>query len=199
MLPGLRGMLAQFSTLALMQDQVRGATGGGPAAIPSLRSVLKSFYPASEKAAFDMQGVHPLGPGQISHIMNKMVRKRYAESLEGVDPNRKQSWYGDGAVFGSPSTIGVGESGPEAVIPLNDAGVAFMAKAIHGAAARGVGLGSSPMGGGMSVYNTRIDRSTNFTGPITVQANDPGELLAKLQARQRVMALSRPALTGSAA
>jgi len=54
-------------------------------------------------------------------------------------------------------------------------------------------------GGSMNVYNTRVDRSTNFTGPITVQASNPQELLQKLQARQRVMALSRPALTGSAA
>ena len=40
---------------------------------------------------------------------------------------------------------------------------------------------------------------TAFTGPITVQANDPNELIYKLQARQKVMALSRPSLTGSAA
>jgi hypothetical protein len=60
-------------------------------------------------------------------------------------------------------------------------------------------MGSSPLRGGLHVYNTKVDRSTNFTGPITVQANDPAELLQKLQARQRVMALSRPQLTGSAA
>jgi len=54
------------------------------------------------------------------------------------------------------------------------------------------------MRGGTNIY-ARVDRSTNFTGPITVQANDPGELIHKLQARQRVMALSRPSLTGSAA
>ena len=65
--------------------------------------------------------------------------------------------------------------------------------------ARRSGCTAPPLRGGMNVYNTRIDRSTNFTGPITVQANDPGELMHKLQARQRVMALSRPALTGSAA
>jgi hypothetical protein len=53
--------------------------------------------------------------------------------------------------------------------------------------------------GSLNVYNTKVDRSTNFTGPITVQANNPNELLNQLQARQRVMALSRPSLTGSAA
>jgi len=68
-----------------------------------------------------------------------------------------------------------------------------------GTDARSVGMHGTPMRGGVHVYNTRIDKSTNFSGPITVQANDPNELLAKLQARQRVMALSRPALAGSAA
>lgn len=195
MIPGLRGMLPQYAALASIRD----AHESGAAATPRLASILKHRYPHSEKAAAAMSGVHPLFPGDISHVMNQLVRKRYAESLEGIDPNQHHSWYGQGGVFGSPRTIGVGEAGPEAVIPLNDQGANFLAMAIHGAEARGIGMGSAPMRGGMSVYNTRIDKSTNFTGPITVQANDPNELISRLQARQRVMALSRPSLTGSAA
>jgi hypothetical protein len=195
MIPGLRGMLGQFAALA----SVRDAHQAGAAATPRLASILKHRYPHSEAAAAAMQGVHPLFPGDISHVMNELVRKRYAESLEGVNPNKTHSWFANGGVFTGPRAIGVGEGGPEAVIPLNDQGANFLAMAMHGAEARGIGMGSSPMRGGVSVYNTRIDKSTNFTGPITVQANDPNELLAKLQARQRVMALSRPSLTGSAA
>ena len=106
--------------------------------------------------------------------------------------SRSPHWYQDGSVFTSPNQIGVGENGPEAVIPLNQKGGEFLA--------RSIGLGSTQMGGGsMSIANYRIDKSTNFTGPITVQANDPNELLAKLQARQRVRALTRPAVSGSAA
>jgi len=107
--------------------------------------------------------------------------------------SRSPHWYQDGSVFTSPNQIGVGENGPEAVIPLNQKGGEFLA--------RSIGLNSAPMGGGgsMSIANYKIDRSTNFTGPITVQANDPNELLAKLQARQRVRALTRPAVSGSAA
>ena len=196
MVPGLRGMLAQFASLATVRD----AHEAGAAATPRLASILKHRYPHSEAAAAAMTGVHPLFPGDISHVMNKMVRARYAESLEGIDPNKHHTtWHAAGGVFTDPTRIGVGEGGPEAVIPLNDQGAAFLATAIHGAEARGIGMGSSPMRGGMSVYNTRIDKSTNFTGAITVQANDPQELISKLQARQRVMALSRPSLTGSAA
>ena len=112
--------------------------------------------------------------------------------------SRSPHWYGDGGVFSGPQTIGVGEKGPEAVIPLNDRGADFMSQ-LMGNDARKIGLHSSPMRGGLHVYNTRIDRSTNFSGPITVQTNDPAEMIHKLQARQRVMALSRPSLTGSAA
>jgi len=91
-------------------------------------------------------------------------------------------------------TIGIGENGPEAVIPLNARGADFMTE-VMGSVMGGRNMTAG--GGSMNVYNTRVDRSTNFTGPITVQASNPQELLQKLQARQRVMALSRPALTGS--
>jgi TP901 family phage tail tape measure protein len=281
------------------------ATEAGTGVTPGmLKKIFKDRYPAAERAAWAMEGAHPLNPGDISKVINRMgrdVMRRLRRRATGADPGpgslgnepsanlsnegivhvganrmgwgdqwgdlrqivmhesgfnntaqnptstaygmfqfldgtwgnyggRKTSdpwkqtqyglqyikdrykdphgawnfwqdhnWYGDGAVFNKATTIGVGERGPEAVIPLNDRGGEFLTKAMLGVEARGVGMGSSPMRGGISVYNTRIDKSTNFTGPITVQANDPGELLAKLQARQRVMALSRPALTGSAA
>lgn len=169
-------------------------------AIAKLSSITKRLYKGPEASALAMTGMHPLDPGNISSVINAMAKGRYKQSMRGIDPNDQTSkWYGDGGVFTGPQGIGIGESGPEAVIPLNDQGAAFLATAIHGAEARGIGMGGTPMRGGMSVYNTRIDKSTNFTGAITVQANDPAELINKLQARQRVMALSRPSLTGSAA
>lgn len=122
----------------------------------------------------------------------RYIKERYNDPRGAWRFWKEHNWYGDGAMFDAPNTIGVGEKGPEAVIPLNDKGGEFLA--------RSIGLTTAQMGGGgVSVSNYRIDRSTNFTGPITVAANDPNELLAKLQARQRVRALSRPALTGSAA
>jgi hypothetical protein len=127
------------------------------------------------------------------------IRDRYNDPNGAWNFWQSHNWYGDGSVFTSPNMIGVGEKGPEAVIPLNDRGGEFLTKAMMGVDARRIGMSSTPVGGGLHVFNTRIDKSTNFTGPITVQANDPNELLNKLQARQRVMALSRPSLTGSAA
>jgi len=125
----------------------------------------------------------------------RYIGGKYGDPKGAWDFWQANHWYRDGSVFTSPKTIGVGEGGPEAVIPLNERGGEFMSQVL----ARSVGMGGTPVRGGMSVYNTRIDRSTNFTGPITVQANDPHELISKLQSRQRVMALTRPSLTGSAA
>jgi len=121
-----------------------------------------------------------------------------------IQPGRQrdaQAFYrryaADGAVVSGAQQMTVGEAGPEAVIPLNDRGANFMRDVM--ASTMG-GRGVTPaLGAGTNVYNTSIDRSTNFTGAITVQANNPQELIGKLKARQRVMALSRPSLTGSAA
>jgi TP901 family phage tail tape measure protein len=126
----------------------------------------------------------------------KYIKNRYTDPKGAWDFWQANNWYGDGAVFDKATQIGVGEKGPEAVIPLNARGADFMTD-VMGSVMGGRNVGR--VGGGMSVFNTRIDRSTNFTGPITVQANDPMELIGKLKARQRVMALSRPSLTGSAA
>ena len=298
----IQQLLSQFGELQL----AAGAGGGGGGAPMNrrqiLRQVLKELYPKSERAAHNLEGVHPLAKGEISAVINRYARRKVNTLMEefgapsagagsmpsapqnvtgaqalvkramlgagfsrdqwpalyqlvqhesGFNPNAQNPsstayglfqfldstwagtgvdktsdpwqqsvaglryiknrydnpqgawdfwsanhWYGDGSVFTSPHNIGVGEKGPEAVIPLNARGGEFMADVMGSVMG---GRNVSAAGQGMSVYNTRIDRSTNFTGPITVQANDPHELLSKLRARQRVMALSRPSLTGSAA
>jgi len=125
------------------------------------------------------------------------IRDRYMDPNAAWAFHKRVGWYGDGSVFTQPNVVGVGEKGPEAVIPLNDRGGEFLYNAMAGA--RGVGMGSTPVrGGSMNIYKTQIDRSTNFTGPITVTASNPADLVAQLQARQRVLALSRPALTTGA-
>lgn len=126
----------------------------------------------------------------------RYIKERYGDPRGALAHEQNFGWYGDGAVFTTPHTIGVGEKGDEAVIPLNARGADYMAD-VMGSIMGGRNVVAT--GRGHTIYATRVDSSTNFTGPITVQANDPAELLNKLQARQRVMALSRPTLTGSAA
>ena len=149
-------------------------------------SALRNARSVAEAArAFELNYERHAGGPQANRVSQaESIYKQYAAK---------------GAIVNGARHLVVGEAGPEAVIPLDERGADFMHKAMVGTDARRIGMGSSPAGRGISVYNTRIDRSTNFTGAITVQANNPHELLAKLQARQRVMALSRPGLTGSAA
>ena len=44
---------------------------------------------------------------------------KIGDLLKGSIPELNIDWYGDGGEFNSPSVIGVGEKGPEAVVPLN--------------------------------------------------------------------------------
>lgn len=83
----------------------------------------------------------------------------------------------------------IGEAGyAEAVIPLNSQGASFMAATIKEALTAQY---STP-----TVYRgnecvTNIDRSTNFNGEITVQANDPRELARSLEEHARLRRLIR--------
>ncbi len=52
-------------------------------------------------------------------------------------PHVNVSWYGKGGVFGSPSVIGVGEAGSEAVIPLNRRTLASIGAGVADASAGG--------------------------------------------------------------
>ena len=129
---------------------------------------------------------------------------KYERHAGGPQPNRitqaraiYDRYAANGAIVNGAQKLTVGEGGPEAVIPLNERGAEFMHDVMsHAMGGRNVVASGR---GGVNVYNTRVDRSTNFHGPITVQANNPHELINKLKSRQRVMALSRPSLTGSAA
>lgn len=130
----------------------------------------------------------------------RYIKNRYGDPNSAWAFHKSHGWYGDGAVFSGAQTIGIGERGPEAVIPLNDRGADFMNTMInkYGSGTAGKALnvrGSQPVFiHNASTYN--IDHSTTFTGPINVTANNPGQLIAQLQQRQRVMAMANPALGG---
>jgi TP901 family phage tail tape measure protein len=114
---------------------------------------------------------------------------------------RSPHWYGEGALFSGPQTIGVGERGPEAVIPLNDRGADFIITLMNklGPDAKRVNTRGSSV---PIVHNntyTKVDSSTNFTGPVTVQANNPNELAEQMRQKARRKALANPAMGGKRA
>jgi Prophage tail length tape measure protein len=59
-------------------------------------------------------------PAQIAWGLN-YIRERYGSPLAAYNAwlSRDPHWYASGGIFTSPSIIGVGEAGPEAVIPLS--------------------------------------------------------------------------------
>ena len=168
-LGGHRGHCAAGARWPVLGRSPEGAAGAALRNAKSVAAAARAFELGYERHAGGPQA------GRVSQA--QAIYAKYAA---------------DGAIVNGAQHMVVGESGPEAVIPLNDRGADFMARSIGLTTMAGTG-------GHMSIHNYRIDRSTNFTGPIHVTAQDPNEMLAKLQARQRVRALSRPSLTGSVA
>lgn len=132
----------------------------------------------------------------------RYIAQRYGNPNKAWDFWQGHHWYKDGSVFSGAQTIGVGEHGPEMVLPLNERGADFIGSLISKYNTGNTGLFGNvlsrvPMsGGGGSIVSYRIDRSTTFTGDITVQANNPGEMISQLKAQQRRNALAQAGLGG---
>lgn len=107
---------------------------------------------------------------------------------------KETDWYGGGGLFKSPTKIGIGEAGPEMVLPLNNQGAEFLSEVMRknnpvafqdAYTARN----SVPEVSKRIVYNYRYDHSTNFSGPVNVTASDPNEMARKLELKKREAAL----------
>ena len=55
---------------------------------------------------------------KLPHFAIKPKGWKLGDLLEGVIPSLGIDWYAQGGIFNSPSVIGVGEAGPEAVLPI---------------------------------------------------------------------------------
>lgn len=104
--------------------------------------------------------------------------------------------YADGGIAYGAHKAWIGEAGyPEAVIPLNARGAevlaATMARYVQGSDVQASGMEryASPV---TNYYTNNQDYSTQFNGQITVNAQNPDELAARLAARARRQALSQP-------
>lgn len=130
----------------------------------------------------------------------KYIKSRYTDPAGAWKFWQGHNWYGDGAIFSGAQQIGVGERGPELALPLNNGGANFLAdlfaKIYVGSEAKqtNVRYSQAPVGHTSTTY--QIDRSTTFSGPISVHANNPNELISQLKARQRTYALAQQSLGG---
>ena len=104
----------------------------------------------------------------------------------------KYMGYDEGGILGTGTTAMQNNTGkPEAVL-TNEQWNAIASLAASGIEAQSTLVrGSSvPSRASTTNYYSRVDKSTNFTGPITVMANDPAELERTLMDKKRLLALT---------
>jgi TP901 family phage tail tape measure protein len=107
--------------------------------------------------------------------------------------SRSPHWYGDGSIFSGPKVIGVGERGPEAVIPLNDRGVGVLTTAMARAMTQTQG---KMIGTAMGRTHVHYDSSTHVMDQsvhietVQVKSDNAGDLFRQLQDKQRTARLT---------
>ena len=130
------------------------------------------------------------------------IDDRYGSPSAAWAHSQKVNWYGDGlegGIFTKPTLIGVGEAGPERVdvTPLSKAtnkNTDMLEEVMTRFARRndirvvGGETVSAPIN---NTYHQQYDASTNYTGPITVRANDPRKFQAELDEQNRMKRLTR--------
>lgn len=128
------------------------------------------------------------------------IAGRYGSPAGAWDHETRFGWYGDGGIINGRRVIGVGERGPEMVLPLNGSGTTFAAAVVAQTMQR-MGLTTAAMravrtagyaGPTQATTYHHVDASQNFMGDITVQSQDPNEMARKLADKKRVAALTRP-------
>lgn len=102
----------------------------------------------------------------------------------------------DGGIVTRQTQAIVAEAGyPEAVIPLNQRGADVLAETMARYVGNSEVRGANAMQSSSPVYNNynqSYDYRTQYTGPITVQSQDPDEMAAKLASRKRRQRLAQP-------
>lgn len=130
-----------------IQSAISSAMNGASNAVSSVIEAIKGF--------FNFQISWPHIP--LPHFAISPAGWQIGDLLEGSIPSLGIEWYAKGGIFNGPSVIGVGEAGPEAVVPLSGARAQPFADAIADALADKLGAGGN--GGGRSL-------TFNFYQPI---------------------------------
>lgn len=125
----------------------------------------------------------------------KYIKGRYKDPVSAQKWWKNHNWYGNGAIFKEAAMLG--ERGHELVLPLNQAGVEYLLAVMRqfapeeARAATGSSRGT-PVNGSTYVINQHVDKSFHVDGPVTVQSQDPRDMLRKIEAEKRTAALVRP-------
>jgi hypothetical protein len=101
---------------------------------------------AIQKAINKIKGIFPLHIGKIfsglkiPHISVTKGSPPYGLGGKGKLPHFNVDWYKKGGIFSSPTIAGIGEAGPEAVVPLDT-----LWKKLDAIAEAGSGGGAAPV------------------------------------------------------
>ena len=104
---------------------IQGAMDGASEKVSAVIDAIKGF--------FNFRFEWPSLP--LPHFSINPSGWQIGDLLKGSIPSLGIEWYAKGGVFNGPSVIGVGEAGPEAVVPLSGARVKPFAEAVAGALA----------------------------------------------------------------
>jgi murein DD-endopeptidase MepM/ murein hydrolase activator NlpD len=182
-------------------DNPTSSAYGIPQALIALHNMPKGYSDYTRGSGKYTEGFGGDPRVQIGWGLN-YIAGSYGDPKSAWGFHQRNNWYGEGAIFdGGAQTIGVGERGAEIVMPLDRKGVDFLAALMErvspGLDGRNTNTGGYSQPICAHTVNTyQIDRSTSFTGPITVQANDPNQFIGELRNRERARALSQAAIGG---
>ncbi len=104
---------------------IQGAMDGASDKVSAVIDAIKGF--------FNFRFEWPSLP--LPHFSINPSGWQIGDLLKGSIPSLGIEWYAKGGVFNGPSVIGVGEAGPEAVVPLSGARVKPFAETMAGALA----------------------------------------------------------------
>lgn len=150
---------ALIATQKISQGIYKGLAGG---ALTLIKGAMNKIKTAMEKPLKKAQGVikgimdkikgfFPLKVGKIltgikiPHINVSGGKAPFGIGGKGTKPSISVSWYAKGGIFDNPSLVGIGEKGPEAVIPLSGRNMRPFAETI-----------AREIGGGGTVQNFYI-------------------------------------------
>lgn len=152
-----------------IESAINGSMNGARNIVSNVISAIKGFF------SFRISWPHI----PLPHIHYDLINV----PLLGNIPNPatlRINWYAKGGVFNGPSVIGVGEAGPEAVVPLSGERVRPFAEAVADALRGAMG---EPGGGGRP---GGISQTFNFYQP--VQSPDQFARAVRLQERHGLAA-----------
>jgi SLT domain-containing protein len=206
----IAGMEVSAANLNMLDILISHESGWNPNAINLWDSNAKAGHPSQGlmqtiPSTFEGNRDKRLPDSITNPIANMVAGLNYVKNRYGSLGNLAGEksvahggpWigYAAGGLFNAPKNIQVGEAGPEMVLPLNNRGVDFLLSVSRqlnndGWAARNSNQYASRVA--PSISTTTVDSSTNFTGPVTVQAQDPNAMADALKQKARMMALTRP-------